>query len=63
MVQEGPFNLDVTPKGYPEKFWGLLDKVSHKTQQITQFHPKRGGLSLTVKDQGRIYNPKFYPKL
>ena len=47
MVQEGAPNLNVTLKGYPKKFWGLFGKVAHKTQQITQFHPKRGGLSLT----------------
>ena len=35
IVQEGTPNLNVTLKGYPKKFWGLLDKVAHKTQQIT----------------------------
>ena len=51
MVQEGTPNLNVTLKGYPRKFWGLLDKVAHKTQQMIQYHPKRGGLSLTLTDQ------------
>ena len=26
--------------------------------QITLFHPKRGGASLTLMDQGQAYNPK-----
>ena len=43
MVQEGTHNLNVTPKGYPKKFWGLFDQKAHKTQQITLFHPQKGG--------------------
>ena len=54
MVQEGTPNLNVTLKGYPKKFWGLLDKVAHKTQQMTQFNPKRGGLSLTLTGQPQM---------
>ena len=60
MVQEGTLNLNVTLKGYPKNFWGLLDKVAHRTQQITQFHSKRRGLSLT--EQGQTYSPKCNPK-
>ena len=59
MVQEGTLNLNVTLKGYPKNFWGLLDKVAHRAQQITQFHPKRRGLSLT--EQGQTYSPKCKP--
>ena len=40
MVQEETPNLNVTLKVYPKQFWGMLDKVAHKTQQITQFRPK-----------------------
>ena len=43
IVKEGTLNLNVALKCYTKKFWGLLDKVAHKTQQITQFHPKEGG--------------------
>ena len=35
MVQKGTPNLNVTLKGYTRKFWGLLDKVAHKTHQMT----------------------------
>ena len=52
MVQEGTPNLNATLKGYPKKFWGLFGKVAHKTQQMIPFHSKRGGLSLTLMDQG-----------
>ena len=31
MVQEGTHNLNVTLKGYPKKFWGLLGQKAHKT--------------------------------
>ena len=31
LVKEGTLNLNVTLNGYPQKFWGLLDKVAHKT--------------------------------
>ena len=64
MVQEGTPNHNVTLKGYPKNFWGLLDKVAHKTHQMTLFHPKKGGLSLTLMDQGQTYsyNPKCNPK-
>ena len=55
-------NLNVTQKASPTKFWGLFGQKAHKTQQITQFHPKRGGLSLTLMDQGLTYNPKCNPK-
>ena len=41
MVQKGPPNLNVTLKGYPKKVWGLLDKVAHKTHQMTLFHTPR----------------------
>ena len=49
-------------KGYSKKFWGLFGQKAHKTQQITLFLPKRGGLSLTLIDQGQTYNPKCNPK-
>ena len=62
MVQEGIRNLNVTLKGYPKKFWGLFGQKAHKTQQITLFHHKRAGLSLTLTNQGYTYNPKFKPK-
>ena len=62
MVQEGTANLNVTVKGYPKKFWGLLDKVAHKTQQIILFNPERGGLSLTLMYLGQTYSTKCYPK-
>ena len=62
MVQEGTHKLDVTLKGYPKKFWGLFGQQAHKTQQITLFHPKRGGLSLTLTSQGQTYNPKCKTK-
>ena len=52
MVQEGTPNLYATLKGYPKKFWGLFGKVAHKTQQMIPLHSKRGGLSLTLMDQG-----------
>ena len=58
MVQEGTPNLNVTLNSLPKKFWGLLDKAIHKTQQFTQFHPKRGGLSSTLMVQGQTYNLK-----
>ena len=58
MVQERTSNLNVTLKGYPKKFWGLFGQKAHKTQQITQSHPKRGGLSLTLTGQGQTFNPK-----
>ena len=35
---------------------------AHKTQQITLFHPQKGGLSLTVSSKGQTYNPKCNPK-
>ena len=38
MIQEGTHNLNVTLKGYPEKFWGLFGQEAHKTQQITLFN-------------------------
>ena len=34
MVQEGTHNLNVTLKGYPKKFWGLLGQKAHKTDMI-----------------------------
>ena len=40
----------------------MFGQKAHKTQQITQFYPKRGGLSLTLTDQGLTYNPKCNPK-
>ena len=61
MVQEETHNLNVTLKGYPKKFWGLFGQKAHKTQQITLFHPERGGSSLTLTIQGQTYNPKFNP--
>ena len=39
----------------------MLDKVAHKTHQMTLFHPIEGGLSLTLTDQGQTYNPKCDP--
>ena len=62
MVKEGTHNLNVTQKGYPKKFWGLFGQKAHKTQQITLFHPTKGGLSLTLTSQRQTYNPKFKPK-
>ena len=62
MIQEGTHNLNVTLKGYQKKFWGLFGQKAHKTQQITLFHPQRGGLSLTLTSQGQTYNPKCKPK-
>ena len=62
MVHEGTANLNVTQKGYPKKFWGLFGQKPHKTHQVIPFHPKRGGLSLTLMDQGQTYNPKCHPK-
>ena len=47
MVQGGMPNLNPTLKGYPKTFCGLFGQKAHKTQQITHFYPKRGGLSLT----------------
>ena len=41
MVQEGTHNLNVTLKGHPRKFWGLLGQKGHKTQQITLFQPPK----------------------
>ena len=41
MVEEGTPNPNVSLKGYPKKFWGLLDKVAHKTQQITLFQSRK----------------------
>ena len=41
MVQEGTHNLNVTLKGYPKKFWGSFGQKTHKTQQITLFHPQQ----------------------
>ena len=58
MVQEGTHNLNVTLKGYPKKFWGLFGQKALKTQQIMLFHPKRGGLFLTLTSQAQTYNPK-----
>ena len=62
MVQEGTHNLNVTPEGYSKKFWGLFGQKAHKTQQITLFHPPKGGLSLTQASLRQIYNPKCKPK-
>ena len=56
MVQEGTHNLYVTLKGYPKKFWGLFGQKAHKTQQITLFHPKEEGLSLTLMSQAHTYS-------
>ena len=57
MVQEGTHNLNVTLKGCPKKLWSMFGQKAHKTKQIRLFHPKRGGLSLTLTDQGQTYNP------
>ena len=62
MVQEGTPNLNLTLKGYPKKFWGLFGLKAHKTYQMILSKPKRGGLSLTLTDQGQTYNPKCNPK-
>ena len=65
MVQEGTPSLNVTLKGCPMKFWGLLGEVAHKTHKthrMTVFHPIKGGLSLTLTDQGQTYNPKWDPQ-
>ena len=62
MIQEGTHNLIVTLKGYPKKFWSLFGQKAHRTQQITLFHPQKGGLSLTLTSHGQIYNPKRKPK-
>ena len=37
---------------------GFVLSESSQTQQITQFYPKRGGLCLTLIDQGQTYSPK-----
>ena len=44
------------------KFWGLFGQKAHKTQQITLFHPPKGGLSLALTIHGQTYNPKYKPK-
>ena len=62
MVQEGATNLNVALKGYPKKFCGLFGQKAHKTHQMILFHPRRGGLSLILMDQGQTYNPKCNPK-
>ena len=36
-------------------------QITLKTQQITLFHPKREGLSLTLTYQGQTYNSKCNP--
>ena len=62
MVHEGSHNPNVTLKGYPKKFWGLFGQKAHKTQQITLFHPQKGGLSLPLMSDRQTYNPKCKPK-
>ena len=62
MVQQGTYNLNITLKGYPKKFWVLFGQKAHKTQQITLFQPQKGGLSLTLTSYGQTYNPKCNPK-
>ena len=62
MVQEGTHNPNLTLKGYPEKFWGMFGQKAHKTQQITLFQLKKGGLSLTLTSHGQTYNPKCKSK-
>ena len=51
-------NLNVALQDFPKKFWGLLGQKAHKTHQMKPFHSKRGGLSLTLTDQGQTYKPK-----
>ena len=60
MLQKATPKLNVTLKA--RNFCGLLGQKAHKTQQNTLFHPKRGGLSLTLMDQGQTYNPICSPK-
>ena len=43
MIQEGTHNLNVTLKGYPEKFWGLFGQEAHKPQQIKLFNLQKRG--------------------
>ena len=62
MVQEGTHTLNVTLKGYAKKFWGVFGQKAHKIQQITLFHPQKGGLSLTLMSHRQTYNPKCKPK-
>ena len=62
LMVEGDHNLNVTLKGYPKKFWGLFCQKAHKTQQITLFQPPKGGLSLSLTNQGQTYYPKCKPK-
>ena len=62
MVQKVTSNSNVTLKGYPKKFWGLVGQKAHKKHQMILFHPKRGGSSLSLMDQGQTYNPKCNPK-
>ena len=61
MLPKGTQNLNVTLKAYPRKFLGLFGQKAHKTQQITLFYPRRGGLSLTLMDKGQTYNPMCSP--
>ena len=62
MVQGGTHDLNVTLKGYEKKFWCLFGQQAHKTQQITLFHPPKGGLSITLMSHRQTYNPKSKPK-
>ena len=39
IVEEGTHNLNVTLKGYPEKFWGLFGQKAHKTQRRFILNP------------------------
>ena len=62
MLQFRTHSLNVTLKGYSKKFWGLFGQKAHKTQQITLFHPPKGGSSLSTTRHRQTYNPKFKPK-
>ena len=51
--------LNCNPKRLPKEILGFVwPESSQNRQQMIQFHPKRGGLSLTLMDQGQTYNPK-----
>ena len=41
----------------------MSGQKAHKTQQITLFHPTKGGLSLTLTIHRQTYNPNSNPSI
>ena len=63
IVHEATPNLNETLRGDAKKCWGLFEKVPHKTQQMTLFHPKRASLSFTTMDKAKTYDPTYSTRI